>query len=154
MSYGIQLPESTDGSIQAVRKNPAVSASLLKEIHSWKRSGASLDDIVDRLRSRCVPPEYVPKPWMPGNQLYCEMFVHGITFPSGRKEDLCDKLRSIMSQLEYTYQICTWDDQGVPFKTHFYVPEVHPTTKSEFHEREDDAHILKVLINCWTTYIV
>ncbi|XP_064390678.1 uncharacterized protein LOC135338466 [Halichondria panicea] len=118
--------ESTDGSIQAVRKNPAVSASLLKEIHSWKRSGASLDDIVDRLRSRCVPPEYVPKPWMPG-----------------RKEDLCDKLRSIMSQLEYTYQICTWDDQGVPFKTHFYVPEVHPTTKSEFHEREDDAHILK-----------
>ncbi len=81
---GIQLSESTDGSIQALRKNPVVSASLLKEIHSWKRSGASFDDIVDRLRLRCVPPEYVPKLWMPGNQLYCAMFVYFSSRKKGR----------------------------------------------------------------------
>lgn len=64
----------------------------------------------------------------------------------GRKEDLCDKLRSILSQLKYAYKICIWEDDGVAFKTHFYVPEVHPATKAEFHECEDDAHILKVSI--------
>ena len=26
-----------------------------------------------------------------------------------------------------------------------YVPEIHPITCDEYHEREDDAHVLKVL---------
>ena len=34
--------------------------------------------------------------------------------------------------------------EGVQFKKHFYVPEVHPLTRVEFHEREDDAQVLKV----------
>ena len=58
--------EPEAGCITAVRENPAVSDVLLKEIYSWQRSGASFDDIVDRLRSGCVPPGYVPSPWMPG----------------------------------------------------------------------------------------
>ena len=53
-------------------------------------------------------------------------------------------LRSILAQFEYTFQVCDWDRKGVPFKVHFYVPEVHPITGAEFHEREDDAHVLKV----------
>ena len=60
------------------------------------------------------------------------------------KEGESEKLRSVLSQLEYTHQVLYWDEHGVPFKTYFYVPEVHPITKSEYHEREDDAHVLKV----------
>ena len=36
--------------------------------------------------------------------------------------------------------------RGVPFKRHFYVPEVHPITKEEFHEGEDDARCEKLLL--------
>ena len=53
-------------------------------------------------------------------------------------------LRSILAQLEYRYQVCRWDSIGVPFRTYLYVPEIHPVTKSEFHEHEDFAHVLKV----------
>ena len=28
-----------------------------------------------------------------------------------------------------------------------YVPEIHPDSSAKFHEREDDAHVLKVY-NC------
>ena len=53
-------------------------------------------------------------------------------------------MRSIMAQLEYTYQINTWHTKGVPFKHHVYVPEIHPTTGIEFCEREDEGHAFKV----------
>ena len=39
--------------------NPAVSSQLLKEIQSWKDEGASIDDVITRLRMRTVPPGYV-----------------------------------------------------------------------------------------------
>ena len=55
-----------------------------------------------------------------------------------------DKLRSIIAQLDYSYQVCDYDKKGVPFCTYMYVPEVHPITGNEYHEREDDAHVLKV----------
>ena len=56
-----------------------------------------------------------------------------------------DKLRSILAQLEFKYQVLEYEERGVPFKTHLYVPEVHPGSGLEYHEREDDAHVLKVL---------
>ena len=59
-------------------------------------------------------------------------------------------LRSILAQFDYCHQVCCWDQTGVPFKTHLYVPEVHPVTKEEYHEREDDAHV-RVHV-CWLTY--
>ena len=62
----------------------------------------------------------------------------------GEKEDQEGMLRSILAQLEFSYQICKWDDAGTPFRTYMYVPEKHPLTGSEFHEREDFAHVLKV----------
>ncbi len=61
-----------------------------------------------------------------------------------RTEDKGDKLRAILSQMEYKYQVCHWVEKGVPFSTHMYVPEIHSITGKEFHEREDLAHILKV----------
>lgn len=123
---------SPNGSIVAELENPAVSRELLQEILSWKIASATPADIIDRLRKRCVPAGFSPKPWI-----------------AGREENEADKLRSILSQMEYKHQVCYWDQQGVPFKSHIYVPEEHPITKSEFHEREDDAHVLKVNCLCY-----
>ncbi len=33
------------------------------------------------------------------------------------------------------------------FRTYMYVPESHPITSMEYHEREDDAHVLKVFFH-------
>jgi hypothetical protein len=43
-----------------------VSQRVLEEIDSWKRAGASVDDVLDRLRLTCVPPGYTPMPWSAG----------------------------------------------------------------------------------------
>lgn len=59
-------------------------------------------------------------------------------------ETYADKLRSVHAQLEYTQQVLYYQSIGVPFRTFMYVPETNPITGVEFHEREDDAHILKV----------
>lgn len=61
----------------------------------------------------------------------------------GVKEDDDAKLRSILAQFEYKQLVEYWEKRGVPFATYFYVPETHPITQTEFHER-DDAHVLKV----------
>ncbi len=55
-----------------------------------------------------------------------------------------DKLRSILAQLEFQYQVLEYEKKGVPFRRHMYVPEIHPISGLEYHEREDDAHVLKV----------
>lgn len=55
-----------------------------------------------------------------------------------------EKLRSILAQMDYKYQVDSWDAKGVPFKDHVYVPEIHPVTESVFCEREDEAHVFKV----------
>lgn len=72
----------------------------------------------------------------------------------GEEEDDTSMLRSILAQLEYQYQVISWDDKGVPFRTYIYVPEVHPITMEEYHEREDFAHVLKVISNKATQYDV
>ena len=63
---------------------------------------------------------------------------------TGKDETMVEQLRSIMAQLEYKYQIDTWNDKGVLFKDRLYVPEIHPETKVEFCEREDEGHVFKV----------
>jgi len=65
-------------------------------------------------------------------------------FALGKEETTVEQVRSIMAQLEYTYQINIWHTKGVPFKHHVYIPEVHPITGMEFCEREDKGHVLKV----------
>ena len=54
---------NADGTISAERKNPAVPITLVSEILSWKEQGASMEDIVDRLRPRTVPPGYPYTTW-------------------------------------------------------------------------------------------
>ena len=70
-------------------------------------------------------------------------------------EGLVNKLRSILAQLEYSYEIKQWDQKGVTFSMYFYVPEVHPETGQHFLEREDEAHVFKVIGKytlCMCTY--
>ena len=61
-----------------------------------------------------------------------------------KTETLEEMLRSILAQLHYAKSVIEWDGKGVPFRTHAYVPEIHPVTSSPFQEREDEAHVLKV----------
>ena len=65
---------------------------------------------------------------------------------SGKTETIEEMLRSILAQL-YGKEVLEWETKGVPFRTHAYVPEVHALTGSQFHEREDEAHIFKVILN-------
>ena len=53
-----------------------------------------------------------------------------------------------MAQLDYCYKVCQYDCQGIPFRTYLYVPEIHPDTGMPFSEREDEAHLLKVIQMC------
>ena len=53
-------------------------------------------------------------------------------------------LHSILAQLDYQHQVNSWHAQGVPFKDHLYVTEVHPETGVAFCEREDEGHVFKV----------
>lgn len=59
-------PVGTDGSINAQRKNAAVSEELLKEISSWRDEGATNEDVLTRLRQRTVPKGYTYHTWNPG----------------------------------------------------------------------------------------
>ena len=70
------------------------------------------------------------------------MYIYTILLE--KQETVEDKLRSILAQMDYTYTVQKWDEQGVPFRSHIYVPEVHPLTNSVFHEREDEGHVFKV----------
>lgn len=56
----------SDGSVVAVLPTLNVSQRVLEEIISWKRAGASVDDVLDRLRLTCVPHGYTPMPWSAG----------------------------------------------------------------------------------------
>ena len=55
-----------DGKVSAKVANVCVSHELLTELNSWKKDGVSSDEILDRLRLRCVPTGYVPSVWNAG----------------------------------------------------------------------------------------
>ena len=57
-------------------------------------------------------------------------------------------MKSILAQFEYTNIVKEYDKRGVPFRTYLYIPETHPDTGKIFYEREDDAHLLKVIFIC------
>ena len=50
----------------AVSPTPCVLEVVIKEIDSWQKAGASKDDVINRLRLRCVPHGYTPNPWSSG----------------------------------------------------------------------------------------
>jgi len=48
-----------NGRIIARVVNPAVSSALLQEVYQWNKEGATIDDVIERLRLRTAPSEYV-----------------------------------------------------------------------------------------------
>ena len=52
--YGIV---ERDGVVARVR-NPAVNSELLQEVYKWNMEGATMDDVIERLRLRTVPSKY------------------------------------------------------------------------------------------------
>ena len=50
----------------------------------------------------------------------------------GVSESFDDQLRSILAQLEYAFVVSAYEENGVPFRAHMYVPEVHPATDEIF----------------------
>jgi len=64
----------------------------------------------------------------------------------GKTESLEEEMKSILAQFEYCNTVKEFDTKGTPFCTYMYVPEVHPETGEVFYEREDDAHLLKVVL--------
>ena len=55
-----------EGNISAALHNPAISGELLGEIDSWYTQGATIDDVIERLRLRTVPPGYTIHSWIEG----------------------------------------------------------------------------------------
>ena len=107
----ISYPQSFQMVYTLVTKHPncAVSASLLKEILEWHRSGASHADILSRLRVRTVPQGYAFSPWNSGKlKQNCKIpsielcLLHSYV---GQTESETDMMRSILAQLEYSYEL-------------------------------------------------
>ena len=66
-------------------------------------------------------------------------------------ETLGEQLKSIIAQMEYKHEVMSYDKNGIPFKSHLYVPETDSVTNMEFQEREDHNHVLKVSIMKYNT---
>ena len=70
----------------------------------------------------------------------------------GKCESTVEKLRAILAQLEFQHLEQLYHDaRDVLFRSHLYVPEVHPVTNLPFCEREDEGHVLKVTMLCMHT---
>jgi hypothetical protein len=48
-----------DGKVSAKLSNEFVSDELINAINSWNNDGVSFDEVIDRLRLKCVPAGYV-----------------------------------------------------------------------------------------------
>ena len=108
--YYIYLEVSKDGSVYAQRVNPGVSRKLLKEIHSWRREGASDKDVITgiRLRQRTVSDRYSYHNiiWIPDLLIAAHMFpLNGVLLCVGKSEAPLEMLKSILAQLEFQYHI-------------------------------------------------
>ena len=65
-----------DGTVVAEHQSAAVPTSLLREILEWRSQGATMEDVVNRLRFRTVPPGYHPHTWHPGWYTPVDVVLH------------------------------------------------------------------------------
>ena len=122
-----------------------MTQDTLIEIYGWMEHGATLSDVIDRLRPRTVPSGYTYSMWKLGKITVLLLSLIALLC-TGEEESLHTKLKSILAQMEYVYQIRSWKSKGVPFDVAMYVPEYHPASGAIFYEQEDAGHLLKVTI--------
>lgn len=63
------IAEKPNGDVCAEKPNPAVSNTILKEIYQLRECNISMDNIIDRLRTRTVPSGYTYHTWKKGVNL-------------------------------------------------------------------------------------
>ena len=77
---------TSDGKIVA-----AVPTNVLENILRWKQAGATFEDVLHRLRLKCVPPNIVPKHWMPGqfaaSSWHTHMYIFSVHFINDRHRE-------------------------------------------------------------------
>lgn len=78
------------------------------------------------IRGNQVPEGYTPFP-----------------FRRDTQESLLDKLRSVVATCRFRATIEYWKQRGADFSMHLYVPEVHPVTEEERHDRGDHNHLFR-----------
>ena len=102
---------TSDGKIEAGLNNPVVPTSILQDVWRWKQGGATFEDVLHRLRLKCVPPNIVPKPWMPSqfpaSSWYTFLLLILLMIDIEKEDE--NMLKSVLAQFEYTYQVCDWD---------------------------------------------
>ena len=65
--------EEANGTLIPVKSNPAVPVEMLKKVHNLLKSGISIEDIVDRLRTETFPMGYPCHPWLSRCVLYVDI---------------------------------------------------------------------------------
>ena len=79
-----------DGRVVARVRNPAVNSDLLREVYQWNEEGATIDDVIERLRLRTVPPKYVGTihTWIDGKTAFKMTNVIGVSFQARTRLEL------------------------------------------------------------------
>ena len=72
----------------------------------------------------------------------------------GKPEGFEDKLRSILAQFHYVFEIRNFATQGIPFNLYMYVPERPPEINDVSFEKENEAHLINVVLLVHITYFV
>ena len=114
-----------------------MSQVLLKQIHSWQEEGACVYDVrlfaFDRdvyllgtstttgvalcMDRRIFPVSYPC--WHV--YLFISIYACTLTCYTENMESEVEMLRSILAQLEYTYEVCFWHSQGVLLRHNLYI---------------------------------
>ena len=78
--YLVFFVEGANGEFTARVPNPAVHTDLLGKVHSWIAAGATIDDVIERLRLQTVPTGYTIHTWAEGAYLNIKLFIAIINF--------------------------------------------------------------------------
>ena len=72
--------EGANGEFTARVPNPAVHTDLLGKVHGWITAGATIDDVIGRLRLETVSTGYTIHTWTEGVYLNIKLFITIVNF--------------------------------------------------------------------------
>ena len=104
--------------VVAEKHNPAIPVDVITQIALWMNQGATIVDVVDRLRPQTVPPGYIRERATYLSTLLIHVHAVHYTGVPLKEEEVFDKMRAVIAQYEFSYEINKWEERGVPFKTH------------------------------------